>query len=376
MAVDIKSVENKRDLKTFVKIPFKIYKGDSLWVPLLIKDEIEVFSRDKNPAYESAETKLFIAYKDQKPVGRVAAVLSQAANRKYNTKNLRFGWFESINDYKTAQALLNAVEAWGKELGMETLTGPQGFTDLDPEGMLIEGFEELPTIAVYYNYSYYPEFMEKFGFTKDVDYVEFKCRVPYETGIPERLLNLAERIKQRSGLKMFNPRSKREIKNRGKELFRLLDESFEEIYGSVPISEEQIGFYVKKYLAFVDKDMIKLVVNEAGEMVGFMITMPSLSKAFRKAKGRLLPFGWFHLLRGLRQREIIDFYLAGVKKKYRGQGVDLMMVVEIVKTIMKKGFQYTESNPELEDNTKIQAQWKHFNPTIHKRRRIYKKKIG
>lgn len=375
MAVKVREVKNKNDLKTFVRIPFKIYEGNSFWVPPLIKEEYEIFSPDRNPAYESADTRLYIAYKDQEPVGRVAAILSHAANRKYGTKNLRFGWFESNNEYETAEALLNTVEDWGRDLGMETLTGPHGFTDLDPEGMLIEGFNELPTLAVYYNYPYYPEFMENYGFAKEVDYIEFKCRVPYETGIPERLVKLSERIKQRSNLKILKFKNRREVISRGKELFSLLDEAFEEIYGSVPISERQIDYYVKKYFSFVDKDLIKAAVNEKDEMVGFMITMPSLSRAFQKARGRLLPLGWFRLFREMKKTKIIDFYLAGVKKKYRGQGVDLIMVVEIIKTIMSKGFQYTESNPELEDNTKIQAQWKAFNPTIHKRRRIYKKSI-
>jgi hypothetical protein len=375
MSVDVRAVETKKDLKTFVKVPFEIYKGDAYWVPPLIRDEMETFDSQKNPAYETAETKLFTAYKDGRPVGRICGILSHAANEKYNAKNLRFGWFDTVNDYEVAQKLFEAVENWGRELGMETMTGPHGFTDLDPEGMLVEGFDRLPTISVYYNFPYYPELVTKYGFEKEIDYVEFLSVVPHETGIPEKLLRIGERIKERSGLKIIKFKNRREVMKRAPEIFQLLDEAFEEIYGSVPLTETQILYYVKKYIPFVDKDLIMAVENEKNEVVGFMISMPSLSRGFQKAKGRLLPFGWFHILRALKKFEILDFYLAGIRKKYRGLGVDLLMVLEVGKSSLKKGFKYAESNPELETNVKIQAQWKHFNPTQHKRRRIYKKKI-
>ena len=277
MSVEIRVVETKQDLKTFVKVPFDLYKGDPYWVPPLIRDEMEIFNPKKNPAYEHAETRLFLAQKAGKTVGRTAAILSHAANEKYNTKNLRFGWFDTINDYEVARALLEAVEKWGKELGMETLTGPHGFSDLDPEGMLIEGFDQLPTISVYYNYPYYPGFVEKYGFAKEIDYVEFRSIAPRETGIPPKLLRLGERIKQRSGVRVIKFKKKSEVKKRAVDLFYLLDEAFEEIYGSVPLTEKQIKYYVRKYFSFVDKDLVKLAVNENDEAVGFMISMPSLS---------------------------------------------------------------------------------------------------
>jgi len=376
MSVEIRLVETKRELKTFVKVPFEIYKGDPYWVPPLIMDDLETFNPEKNPAFEHAEAKLFLAYKNGKVAGRIAGILSHAANDKYNTKNLRFGWLDTINDYEVARSLLLAVENWGKELGLETMTGPHGFSDLDPEGMLVEGFDQLPTISVYYNFPYYPEFVEKYGFEKEIDYLEFRSVNPQETGIPPKLLRLGERIKERSGVKIHKFKSKRELKQRTVDLFHLLNEAFEEIYGSVPLSEKQIYYYVKKYFTFVDKDLIQLAVNEQDEAVGFMIAMPSLSKGFQKAKGRLLPFGWFHILRSLKNYEVLDFYLAGIKKSYRGQGIDLLMVLEVLQAALKKGVKYAESNPELETNKKIHAQWKYFNPTQHKRRRIYKKNIA
>jgi len=376
MSIEIRTVDTKKDLKTFVKVPFAIYKGNDCWVPQLNREEMEIFNRKKNPAYDSADSRLFLAYKDGKAVGRIAAILSYAANEKYNAKNLRFGWFDAIDDYEVARALFDAAEAWGRELGMETLTGPHGFTDLDPEGMLVEGFDQLATIAVYYNHAYYVEMVEKYGFEKEIDYVEFKALPPYEEGIPPKLLRLGDRIKERSGIQILKFKNKRHVMKHAGAIFYLLDEAYEELYGAVPLTEKQINYYVKKYISFADKDLLKLALDENGDAIGFLVAMPSLSRAFQKAKGRLFPFGWYHILRGLKNYDILDFYLAGIKKKYRGLGVDLLMVLEVVKAAMTKGIKFSESNPELETNKKIQAQWKYFNPTLHKRRRIYKKKIS
>lgn len=376
MSVDIKTVETRKDLKNFVKFPFALYKGHKYWVPQLIMDELELFNPAKNPAYSYSETKLFLAYKDGRIAGRVAAILNKAANEKYDTKNLRFGWFDAVEDGAVFKALFDAVEAWGKELGMETLTGPHGFTDLDPEGMLIHGFDQLSTIAVYYNYPYYQGLMESVGFEKEIDYVEYRSKAPKkEDGVPEKLLRLGERIKQRSALTILNFKKRKHMMSRAREIFELVDEAFEEIYGSVPLTKEQIDYYVRKYISFAEPDLIQAAENPEGEIVGFMIALPNLSTAFQKAKGRLLPFGWFHILKALKKNDTIDFYLAGVSKKYRGQGVDLMMVLEAIKSAINRDILYAESNPELEDNKKIQAQWKYFDPVQHKRRRIFRKDI-
>jgi len=375
MSIVVKEVLNKGDLKTFVKLPFAMYKNDPMWVPQMIRDDMEVFNRAKNPAFDNADARQFLAYKDGKAVGRIAAILSRVANQKYNTRNLRFGWFDAPNDPEVAAALFKTVEAWAKELGMETLTGPHGFCDLDPQGMLVEGFDRLPTIAGYYNFPYYQKLVEDLGFQKEVDYVEFRTHVPEMSAFPEKLLRLAERIKERGGLRVLKFAAKKELLGRAEELFHLLDETFEEIYGAVPLTERQIHYFIKKYFSFVDKDLIQAVVNEKDEMVGFMIAMPNFSRAFQKARGRLLPLGWWHLLRAIKKNDVLDFYLAGIKKNYRGQGVDLLMVVEMAHKAIAKGFRFTESNQELETNTKIQAQWKYFNPVQHKRKRIFKKKL-
>jgi hypothetical protein len=218
--------------------------------------------------------------------------------------------------------------------------------------------------------------VEKYGFEKDIDYVEFKSLPPEEGGVLPRLLRLGERIKERSGIRVIKFKNKREVMRRAEHIFEVLEEAFEELYGTVPLTEKQVRYYVKKYFSFVDKDLLQLAVNKEDEAIGFMVALPSLSRGFQKAKGRLLPFGWFHILRSLKKSEILDFYLAGVKRKYRGMGVDLLMVLGVIKAAMVKGIKFTESNPELETNKKIQAQWKYFNPTLHKKRRIYKKNIS
>jgi hypothetical protein len=375
MSIDIKEVVTKKDIKEFIKVPFSIYKDDENYVPPLIMDEMDTFNKKKNPAFETAEARMFIAYKDGKPAGRIAGILSHIANEKYNTKNIRWGWFDSIEDFDVAHTLFKLVEDWGKELGMETLTGPHGFSDLDPEGMLIEGFDQLPTIAVYYNYPYYVDFAEKYGFQKDIDYVEFRSLAPKKGEIPPKLLRLGERIKERSKIRVIKFKSKRDAMKYGKAVFDVLDDAFEEIYGSVPLTQKQVQYYIKKYISLVDKDMLTLAVDENNHAVGFMIAMPSFSEAFQKAKGKLFPFGFIYVLKALRNYEVLDFYLAGVRKKYRGHGIDLLMVLEAAKAAGEKGVVYVESNPELESNKKIQAQWKYFNPTQHKRRRIFKKAI-
>lgn len=377
MSVQIVPVASRRDLKRFVKYPMGLYRGSPYWIPQLIRDEIELLTPAKNPAFENAEAQAFLAMRDGRIVGRVAAILSHAANRKYGTKNLRFAWFDTIDDREVAKALFAAVEAWGRDKGMETLTGPHSFTDLDPEGLLIMGFEELGTIATTYNYPYYAGLMDACGFVKEVDYVEFQALPTPETRLPERIVKLAEWGKKRNNFRIVKFTNIRKAKTeRAPELFDLLDESFEDLYGTVPLTRKQKEWFVNKYLSHVNLDFIEMAVNEKDEMIGFIIAMPSMSRAFQKAKGRLFPFGLFHILRALKKYDSLDFYLAGVKKAYRGKGVDLMMTIDIFRTAMANGVRSAESNVELETNTRIQNEWKIVPVRQHKRRRIYRKSIG
>ncbi len=375
MTVVVKEVLGKKDLKKFVKFPFSLYKDNAYWVPPLIADDMDTFSKDKNPSFETADAKFFLAYKDEKLVGRIAAINSHAANEKYNTKNIRFGWFDSIDDLSVSQALFDKVVSWAKELGLNSITGPHGFTDMDPEGLLTYGFDQLGTIATVYTHPYYVNLVENYGFVKEVDYFEYKGTVPTKEGVPPKMLNIVERLRKRSGLKLLNQLSRSELKNRSLEVMKLMEECFEEIYGSVPMTSNQLNYYIKKYFSFVNPKLINLVEDKNGKLVAFLITMPSLSKAMQKSRGKLFPFGFLHLLKAIKGGDILDFYLAGVKKEYRGSGADLLMVVDICQKAINMGFKYSESNVELEHNLKVQAQWKYFNPILHKKRRIYKKKI-
>ncbi|MCP4153919.1 MAG: hypothetical protein GY757_39700 [bacterium] len=375
MKPEIKVVNTKKELKQFIKVPYKIYEGNPHWVPPLILDELERFNKKKNPAYDNADSRLFVAYQNGEAVGRIAGIISYSANKKNDTKNLRFGWLDTIDDYDVAAALFRAVEEWGKELQMETLTGPHGFCDLDPEGMLIKGFDTTPTIAGYYNHAYSPEFTMKYGFEKDIDYFEFLTHVPYETGIPEKLLRLSERVKERTSVKIKKFKNKKEMISMAPAVFQLINEAFDGIYGTVPFTVRDIEYNIKKYVSYAKPDLFKIAINEKGEAVAFMFTVPSMSKAYQKAKGRLFPFGLYHLIKALNSTEVLDFYMAAVKKEYQGKGIDLLMVIEIVKIAMEKGFICAESNLELENNTKVQALWKHFGPKRNRLRRIYKKKI-
>lgn len=373
--ITIKEVKSKKDLKKFIKVPFKLFKNNPYWVPPIIKDELELFNKKKNPAYDNADSRHFIAYKNDEAVGRIAGIISYASNEKNKSKNMRFGWFDTVDDYKVAEALFRTVENWAKELGMETLTGPHGFTDLDPEAMLIEGFDTVPTIVGIYNESYSPKFAEKYGFVKDIDYFEYLTEVPHKTGIPEKLLRISERVKERSEVKILKFKNKKEVMKIAPDIFRLINETFYDIYGTVPFTERHIEYNVKKYISFLDIDMIKVGVNKNDELISFMFTVPSLSKAFQKAKGNFFPFGIYHILKAFKKNDIVDFYMAAVKKEYQGKGIDLLMSIEIVKMGLARGFKFAESNLELETNTKVQAMWKHFNPKKHRRRRIFKKEI-
>lgn len=375
MSIVIKEVLDKKSLRDFIVFQIDHYKGNPNFVPPIIADEMAIFMKDKNPAFENAEAKLFLAYKDSKIVGRIVGIISHAANEKWGYKNLRFSWIEMIEDYEVAKALLDSVVKWGKEKGMTTMSGPHGFGDFDQQGMLVEGYDRLATIASFYNYPYYSTFMERYGFEKETDYVEFLSTTPKREDIPEKLFKANEWVIKKNKFKLVEyPKVKDYIK-RGPEIFSLLEETFEENFGTVPLTKKQTEYYTKKYLMFLNPRLIKLIENEQGELVAFLITMPNLSKAMQKTKGKLFPFGIFHLLKGLKTYDVLDFYFAGVRRDCRGKGADVVMATEIVKTAMDMGFKFAESNQELEDNAKVQAQWKFFKPELHKRRRIYKKKI-
>jgi hypothetical protein len=376
MSVAISVVESPAELKRFVHFPLELYKGNAYWVPPLLRDEIDTLTPGRNPALKSAERQLMLARRDGRIVGRVAAILSHPANDKWRTKNIRFGWFEAIDDFEVSHALFSAVEDWGRRKGMTTLTGPQGFTDLDYEGLLVEGYEERATIATIYNPPYYPRHLERFGFAKEIDYIEFQALAPEGTVLPEKMMKMADWAAKRNNFRLLKYTNIKTLRQeRGQQLFDLLDETFDELYGTTPLTLEQKNYYISRYIPFANPEFIKIAVNEKNEMVGFLVSLPSLARAFQKARGRLFPLGLLYILRALKKYDTLDFMMAGVKKSYRGKGVDLIMTIDVFRSALAHGVHFAESNPELETNSKIQNEWKIVATRQHKRRRIYKKSI-
>ena len=376
--MDVRIVEavSKHDMLDFCRFPMKLYAGCPYYVPPLLMDELETFNHGKNPAFESADARLFMALRGDEIVGRIAGILSPAANKKDNVRDVRFGWFDCMNDPEAARALFDAVAAWGCKWGMETMSGPHGFSLFDREGMLVEGFDQMPTFATYYNHAYYQDLVEGYGFGKRYDFVEYRTENFDQKEFPARVSDLADKVLARGKFRVLKFKNRREIRAIGDEIFNLLEEAYMDLADMVPFTKRQIQYYIPKFMPFVHRELLKVVVAENGEVAGFMLAMPSLSEALRKANGRLLPFGFLHLIRALRKFDTLDFCLAAVRKKYRGKGVDLIMAREMFRSAKTLGVKYTESNPELESNTRIQSEWKHFGPIQHKRRRIYEMRIA
>lgn len=376
MAITIKKVNTSKDLKRFIRFNYELYKNNPYSVPDLYDDMLGTFSPHKNAAFEFCEADYFLAYKEGKLVGRVAAIINRRANETWNKKEVRFGWIDFVDDPEVSEALFNAVAVWGKERGMEAMVGPLGFTDLDAEGMLVEGFDQLSTMSTIYNYPYYPQHMERLGFEKEADWVEYKLTVPDK--LPEKFVRISEIILQKYKLKIKKlKRSEIKEKNYGQKIFDLINEAYAPLYGYSKMTQGQINQYIKTYLPLIDLRMVSLVEDEAGELVAVGISMPSLSKALQKAKGRIFPFGWFHLLKALfvKKPEVLDLLLVGVKPEYQSKGVNALLFYDLVPVYQKMGFKYGESNPELEVNKKVQAQWSAFESVQHKRRRAFRKGI-
>jgi GNAT superfamily N-acetyltransferase len=376
MAIIIKKVTSPKELKTFIRFNYELYKNNPYSVPDLYDDMLNTFSPEKNAAFEFCEADYFLAYKDNKLVGRVAAIINRRANETWNKKEVRFGWIDFIDDLEVSKALLATVEDWGRQRGMEAIVGPLGFTDMDAEGMLVEGFDQLGTMATIYNYPYYPEHMEKLGYEKEADWVEFKLTVPDK--LPEKFVRISEIILQKYNLKI-KKLSRKELKekNYGQRIFDLINEAYAPLYGYSKMTQRQIDQYIKMYLPLIDLRMVSLVEDAEGNLVAVGISMPSLSKALQKAKGRMLPFGWFHLLKALfiKKPKVLDLLLVGVKPEYQSKGVNALLFYDLVPVYQQMGFEYGESNPELELNKKVQAQWTAFESVQHKRRRAFKKNI-
>ncbi|GAE21635.1 hypothetical protein JCM10003_1112 [Bacteroides pyogenes JCM 10003] len=352
MAITIQKVSTKRELKKFIRFNYFLYKDNPYSVPDLYDDMLNTFNKKKNAAFEFCEADYFLAYRDGEIVGRVAAIINRHANEKWGCKNVRFGWIDFLDDLEISSALIKTVEEWGKERGMTHIVGPLGFTDFDAEGMLIEGFDQLSTMATIYNHPYYPEHMEKLGFGKDADWVEFKIFIP--ESIPEKHQRISELIQKKYNLKVKKYTSSRKIaKDYGQAIFELMNEAYSPLYGYSPLTQRQIKQYVRMYLPIVDLRMVTLITDVNDKLIGVGISMPSLSEALQKSRGRLLPLGWFYLLKALfmkRRAKMLDLLLVAVKPEYQNKGVNALLFSDLIPVYKKLGFIFAESNPELEQN--------------------------
>ena len=379
-SVQIKRVETKKDLKAFIECHYDLYEGNQYDAPNLYSDELNTLSKDKNAAFDFCEAEYFLALKEGKVVGRVAAIINNKANEKWDKKDVRFGWIDFIDDIEVSKALLKAVEDYGREKGMTSVVGPLGFTDMDPEGMLTWGFDQLGTMATIYNYDYYPKHMEKLGgWEKDNDYVEYRLDVP-ETA-PEKYTKIAEMVEKRYNLHA-RKLTKKEIfeGGYGKKLFDLINVTYSHLYGFSELSERQINQYVKMYFPLADLDLITVVEdgNKDNQLVGLAITIPSLTRALQKChRGRLFPFGWWHLLRAIKfhKTEVVDLLLIGVLPEYRSKGANSLVFADLIPRYVKYGFKWGETHVEMETNESVQSQWGPLDPTMHKKRRCYRKAI-
>ena len=380
-AIEIKKVESRRDLCKFIDFHNELYKGNPYHVPNLYFDEMNTFRKDKNAAFDFCEAEYFMAYRDGKAVGRVAAIINHSANKQWERESVRFGWIDFVDDIEVSKALLKAVEDYGKSKGMKEIVGPLGFTDMDPEGMLLYGYDQLGTQATAYNYPYYPEHMDRMGgWEKDNDYVEYKLYVPEE--MPEKYATIAKMIQKRYNLQVKKLK-RNEIYGEngyGKKIFDVVNETFKDLYGYSKLTDRQIEQYVKMYLPMADLDLITIIEDwntPDHKVVGVGISIPSLARALQKCGGKLFPFGWWHILRALKfhKTEVVDLLLVGVLPEYRQKGANALLFYDLIPHYQRLGFKWGETHVEMETNMKVQGQWQYLNREIHKRRRCYKKDI-
>ena len=377
--ITIKRVESKRDLKRFIELHYDLYAGNPYDVPNLFSDEMKTLSKDKNAAFEFCEAEYFMAYNaENQLVGRVAAIINHRANKRWGRLCVRFGWIDFIDDINVSRALLQAVEDYGRSKGMNEMIGPLGFTDLDPEGMLTWGFDQLGTMPTIYNYSYYPEHIEQLGdFEKDNDYVEFKLMVP--DTVPEKYTKISRMIETRYNLHV-RKFTKKDIfeGGYGRKIFELINTCFKDLYGYSELSDRQISQYIDMYLPMADLSLITGVEdwNAEKKLVAVGISIPSLSVALQKCRrGRLFPLGWWHILRALKQHKTkgVDLLLLGVLPEYRMKGANALMFSDLIPRYQAYGFEWGESQVEMETNENVQSQWQYLETILHKRRRCYKK---
>ena len=370
--VEISEVNTSRELQAFVKFPFRLYEGNPYWVPPLIHSEIRTLG--KNVAFEDCSKKYWLAKLDGQIVGRVAGIINHAENKKFGTFAARLGWIDFVDDPQVSSTLFRTVESWAREQSANRIHGPLGFTAMDKEGLLVEGFEELGTFATIYNHAYYPTHFEANGYKKSVDWVEYEIDSP--RAMHARIVEFSKKVQDRYGLRQLKITKPSQMKPYARQVFQLVNEAYSHLYGFIELTDKQIQFYTDQYFSYVNPEFVSVILNRQDEVVAFGISMPSLSRAVQKAKGRLFPFGFVHILRGMKKNDRADLYLIATRHEYRSKGVHVLIFEKILSAFVKFGIKKVETNPELETNLQVQAIWKEFNRRQHKRRRCYAKELG
>ena len=373
MAVELKIVKTRRELRQFVDFPEQLYRGCENWVPALRGDEFDTFDKKKNGAYDYCESECYLALKDGRVAGRVAAIINHNANRDWKEHNVRFGWLDFIEDREVLKALLDAVEAWGKARGCTRMKGPWGFTDMDKEGLLVEGYEHLSPFTCLYNYPYYDKLLQELGFLKDVDWTQ---RVAKVTNQLPPMFQFADMIEQRFGLHVARARSTRELSEKyGLAIFHMYNETFAPLFQFTPLTDKQIERYLQTYVPILRPEFVSVCLDKDERPVGFTFCVPSLSKAVRRADGRLFPFGFVHILRALRHNDTLEALMIGVLPEYQGKGANVLMFKQIHENALKFGINRLILNPQLEENFKVQSLFEQYETEPFMRRRAYCKDI-
>ena len=375
--IEIRTVNTRRELRQFVRFYYDLYRDCKQAVPYLFLDEMNTLRPDRNPSFECCEAQYFMAFRQGHPVGRVAAIINRRANEQWHIRQVRFGWLDFVDDTQVSRALLQAVEQWGRERGMTQMAGPLGFIDTDREGMLIEGFEELSTMYVNYNYDYYPRHIEQMGgFSKDNDYLEYRVAVP--AVVPEKFSKVARMIGERYGLSVHKfTRHELLEEGWGRKVFDLLNLTYKDLYGFSQLSERQIDMLVDNYIKLADLNLVTAVMD-GPRMVGFGITFPSFSRALQHTRdGHLLPTGWWHLLKVLKwhKTDTVDLLLIGVLPEYRKKGANALIFDDLIRQFQRYGFSWAEAMPQMEHNEAVRAQWQYLESRQHRRHRCYRKDI-
>lgn len=371
--VILKEVRSRSELKEFVKFPFSLYKDSPYWVPPLINDELDSFDRNQNPVFRNADARFFLAYKENKIVGRMAAIINHLEIEVQHIKKMRFGWFDFIDDHEVTETMFKKVAEIGREHKLTYMEGPVGFSNMDKVGVLTEGFDHIGTMITWYNHPYYMDHYKRFGFVKEKEYSESKF--PFSNADPKFFERMNTIIKNRYGVKALNFTKTKDVMPMADKMFDLFNDTYSKLSSFVPITDAQKDYFKKKYISFINPEYVKFILDKEDNLIAFGIVMPSFSKALQKANGKLFPFGFLHLLNARRNSKEAIFYLIGVDPEYQNKGVTAVIFNEYYKTFKAKGIETCYRTPELEENVAIRQLWKHFDPQVYKRRRTYRKDL-